>query len=426
MPGGGGGRYGICETVVSTAIPYARRVRVLMLGWEFPPYFAGGVGVVAHALTRALVARGVEVTYLMPHAPDQAPDASVEVLGVSPGRVRVLGVPSQLYSYATESGIPIQPSRAGFRGARPLYGPDLLNELKDFEDSCLKLVEDRKLEFDVVHAHDWTTFPAGIALSRRRNSPLAVHVHITEFDKTGGSHATPEVFQIERDGMQAAHRLIAVSRRVARDCEDRYGADPRRIRVIYNGIETDPSLQPPRKRSGPTVLFLGRVTRQKGPEFFVRAARRVLDVQPDVTFILAGTGDQLPHMVELSAELGLGPRMLFPGFVDRAQAAELYSQADVFVMPSVSEPFGIVPLEAMDRGVPVIVSRQSGVSELLTNALKIESWDVEDLSAKILAFLRYPVLHDAMRVEGRREVSTLHWDAVAEKIEALYREMIDA
>jgi glycosyltransferase involved in cell wall biosynthesis len=226
--------------------------------------------------------------------------------------------------------------------------------------------------------------------------------------------------------MQQADRVVAVSRRVAAICSERYGVDPSRLRVVYNGVASDARPAAPSRLPGPLVLFLGRVTLQKGPDWFVEAARRVLDVEPAATFVLAGTGDMLPRAIERAAELGIAHRMLFPGFVDRERASALFAAADVFVMPSVSEPFGIVPLEAMDRGVPVIVSRQSGSAELLRNALKVDFWDVEGLASKIVSVLRYRALSAELEGAGREEAAGLDWDWAAAHTEAVYREVVHA
>jgi glycosyltransferase involved in cell wall biosynthesis len=406
-------------------------MKVLMLGWEFPPFFAGGVGVVCEAMTRALARRGTEVTYLMPRAPGRDGEPGLRI--VSPGGpvpgVEVVALPSVLFSYAAAPGarsiaVPGEPRVAEKSG--PLYGPNLLDEVERFAESAASFVRERKPAFDLIHAHDWTTFRAGIALKAQSGRPLAVHVHITEFDKSGGQHADSRVYALEREGMAGADRVFAVSRRVAERCITSYGVDPARLRVVYNAIEPDRRDVAKIPVGDRIVLFLGRITLQKGPDYFVEAARRVLEKEPDVTFVMAGQGDMLPRMIERAAELGLGRRMLFPGFVDRDRAATLYESADVFVMPSVSEPFGIVPLEAMDRGVPVIVSRQSGVGELLSHVLKVDFWDVDDLAAKIVYALRYPCLARELRERGRQEVGRLSWDAVADRLEHLYGELIHA
>jgi glycosyltransferase involved in cell wall biosynthesis len=384
--------------------------------------------VVCEALTRSLVGRGHEITYLMPWTPLAAGGAGLELVG--PGAARgldVVGIAARLQSYATDSGPRIRiPGEVPPPAAQPLYGPDLLGEVERFAARAVELAEARGAAPDLIHAHDWTTFPAGIALRRALGRPLVAHVHITEFDKSGGRHADPRIYEIERAGMQQADRVVAVSRRVAAMCSERYGVDPARIRVVYNGVDADTRPEATRTLPGPVVLFLGRVTLQKGPDWFVEAARRVLDVEPRATFVLAGTGDLLPRVIERAAELGIAERMLFPGFVDRERASQLFALADVFVMPSVSEPFGIVPLEAMDRGVPVIVSRQSGSSELLRNALKVDFWDVEGLAAKIVSVLRYRALAAELEESGRAEARSLDWGWAAERTEAVYREVVHA
>jgi glycosyltransferase involved in cell wall biosynthesis len=278
----------------------------------------------------------------------------------------------------------------------------------------------------VIHAHDWTTFRAGLALRRATGLPLVAHVHITEFDKSGGSHADAGVYALEREGLCGADRVIAVSRRIADTCVARYGADPARIRVVYNGAPARGAVSdtPPLPR--PLVLFLGRVTLQKGPEYFLEAARRVLEVVPGAHFVMAGTGDLLPRMIERAAELGIARHVSFAGFVDRERAARLYAAADVFVMPSVSEPFGIVPLEAMTHGVPVIVSRQSGVSEVLANALKCDPWEVERMASLIASALRYPALAQVLEERGREEAAGRSWAAATDQVESVYREVARA
>jgi glycogen synthase len=404
-----------------------RDMQVLMLGWELPPRFAGGVGIVCDSLSRALARRGLGVTYLMPRSgPGDAERRDVRVIGAERS-VATLAVGSRLVSYASTAPPLRVPGEAAPPSGAALYGADLLDAVAKFSEAAADSVHAEQIEFDVIHAHDWTTFPAGLALRRATGKPLVVHVHITEFDKSGGTYADPRVFGIEQEGLRGADLVVAVSRRVADTCVTRYGVDPARIRVVYNAVDSDPrEFASALSQLQPLVLFLGRVTLQKGPEYFLRAAQRVLELEPSAHFVLAGTGDQLPRMIEQAAELGLGRRVLFPGFVDRDRAAELYAAADVFVMPSVSEPFGIVPLEAMDRGVPVIVSRQSGVAEILRHALKVDFWEVDDLAAKIVAALRYPALSEQLRGEGRAEVGRLDWDAVAEQTQRVYQEVAHA
>lgn len=405
-------------------------MKILMLGWEFPPYFAGGVGVVCEALSRALAARGAQITFVMPSGPATAHAEHLRLLvasrHASAARARLVRVPSLLQAYQDEEEY-ARLYGAGFAGGRyaGLYGPDLLGEVQRFGTEVAQVVEDLDLEFDVIHAHDWTTFPAGLELKARTKKPLVVHVHITEFDKTGGQHADPRIYAIEQAGMQGADAVVAVSQLVKDRCVRQYGADPKRVRVVHNAVERTPEGLRPRAlvKRGKIVLFLGRVTLQKGPDYFVEAARRVLDFDPNVTFVLAGTGDMTLRLVERSAELGIGSRMLFTGFVDREEAAQLYGIADVFVMPSVSEPFGLVALEAMDRGIPVILSKQSGVGEVVRNVLKVDFWDVNDMADKILGALAYPSMREEISRGAEKELARLTWAAAAAQIQDIYYEL---
>jgi glycogen synthase len=405
-----------------------------MLGWEFPPYFAGGVGVVCYELTRALAKRHDEVTYLMPSGPREVHADFVNLLVadnlIADGRVSIARVGSLLTAYGGEEQYRAHYDRflsqIDGKSAR-LYGHNLLAEIERFAQKVAFLAQEMHMDFDVIHAHDWTTFPAALALKRLTGKPLVVHVHITEFDKTGGQHADPRVYAIEKAGMDGADIVIAVSNLVKNRCVHQYFVDEAKVRVVYNAAENVASSsgdhQYPINVNDKVVLFLGRVTLQKGPDYFVEAAKRVIDYDPNVKFIMAGSGDMLPRMIERSAELGIGSKMIFPGFVSREQGDTLYRMADVFVMPSVSEPFGIVPLEAMQRGTPVIISRQSGVSEVLQHALKVDFWDVDDIANKIIAALSYTTLHHELRQHGSIEVQRFNWDTAAEQVDHIYEEL---
>ncbi len=283
------------------------------------------------------------------------------------------------------------------------------------------------LPFDVIHAHDWLTYPAGIAIARITGRPLVVHVHSTEFDRSG-LHVNQRIYDIERRGMHAAVRVIAVSMLTKNLCVNRYGVPADRIEVVYNGVDLAPEqvgmegIRPKDK----IVLYFGRITMQKGPEYFIHAAKRVLDVYHDVKFVVAGSGDQAQRMIELAAALGIGHKVLFTGFLRGKDIARVFALADLYVMPSVSEPFGIAPLEAMGHDVPVLISRTSGVSEVLTHALKCDFWDVDDMADKIVAVLRHPPLQRTLVEHGRFEVRKLTWDGAAARCEQVYRTAIAA
>lgn len=410
-------------------------MRVLMLGWEFPPFFAGGVGTVCHALTKALVRRGDHVTYLMPKGPEelkqQNPFLNLRIANnEKPIAIRLRHIDSLLgmpYDSAEDYATRYQQysnilSQQGATGT--LYGEHLLLEVQRFAQQAvaIALTED----FDIIHAHDWVTFQAGIAIKEATGKPLVVHVHITEFDKSGSIHANPQIYALERHGMMEADLVIAVSNFIKRRCINKYYVPEDKIRVVHNSMDFDEENLQRRKQTikphEKIVLFLGRITLQKGPEYFLEAARKVADIDPDVKFVMAGSGDMLPRMIEQAAEMGLGTRVLFPGFTSREQSDELFRTADLFVMPSVSEPFGLVPLEAMSQGTPTIISRQSGVAEVLTNTLKTDFWDVDDLANKMLAALHYSTLHETLRHHGTIEIRGFTWDTPAAECDRVYEE----
>jgi glycogen(starch) synthase len=284
----------------------------------------------------------------------------------------------------------------------------------------------RHERFDVIHAHDWLTFPAGIALSKVTRRPLVVQVHSTEFDRSG-ENINQAVYDIERRGMHAADRVVAVSAMTRAICEKRYGVPAGKTDVVYNGIDPDDGDEPPLpaiESKDKIVLFIGRITMQKGPEYFIAAAKRVLEKCPDVKFVMAGSGDMANRMIELAASMGIGHKVLFTGFLRGKDVERVYQMADCYVMPSVSEPFGIVALEALSHDVPVIISKQSGVSEVLTHVLKVDFWDVDDMANKILAVLRHPPLAATLRHHGEFELHRLTWTGAAERCLRTYAKVV--
>lgn len=322
----------------------------------------------------------------------------------------------------TDPAAATSPPRATYLELQGGYGPDLFAEVERYAWAVATLAARER--FDVVHAHDWMTFPAGVAAARASGRPLVAHVHASEFDRSG-ERADTRIRAIESDGLAAASRVVCVSRYTAELVRRHYGVARERLRTVHNAVEQPARTQSrPARGREPLVLFLGRVTFQKGPEYFLEAAARVLGVEPDVRFVLCGSGDLLPRVVERAAELGVARRVRFTGFLGREAVERVFGMADVYVMPSVSEPFGIAPLEALSRDVPVIVSRQSGVSEVLKSALKVDYWDVAEMANKILALLRYPALRRALEDEGRAELGTLRWEERGKRLCDIYAELV--
>jgi len=410
-------------------------MKVLMLGWELPPFFAGGVGMVCYHLTRALCQQGIEVTYVMPFGPRMIRSDYMKILvadNLFPRmRFQLKEVDSFLGAYATPESyngelkkylLSLSPESR----AKALYGPNVFQEAYLFARK-VKMIAQQE-EFDVIHAHDHWTFPAAIAAKEASGKPLVVHVHITEFDKSGGLSVNQRVYDMEREGMQAADLIIVVSNFVKQRLMNNYGVPDWKIRVVHNAAEPiDPNIDHDAskiKETDKIVLFIGRITLQKGPDYFVEAAKKVLEKDENVKFIMAGSGDMLPRMIERVVQLGIADKFIFPGFVNRDEVAKLNKIADVFVMPSVSEPFGIVPLEAMSQETPAIISKQSGVSEVLNHVLKVDFWDVNDIASKILALLYYRNLHNEMKQHGLVEVRNMTWDRPANQCVDIYNELL--
>ncbi len=305
------------------------------------------------------------------------------------------------------------------------YGGDIMTQCERYATFCVAAITQRKLDFDVVHAHDWMTYPAGLAIARLTGKPLVTHIHSTEFDRSG-EHINQRIYDIERRGMHGAMRVVAVSQLTKNMVVSRYSVPKQRVEVVYNGVEFAPAegtggIQ----QTDKIVLYFGRITYQKGPSYFVRAAKRVLEKYNGVKFVVAGSGDLAQHMYEMANELGIGHKILFTGFLRGKDIGRVFSMADLYVMPSISEPFGIAPLEAMSHDVPVLISKSSGVSEVLRHALKVDFWDIDDMANKIVAVLRHPPLSSTLREHGAMEVRTITWDGAATRCLQVYNSVID-
>jgi glycosyltransferase involved in cell wall biosynthesis len=314
-----------------------------------------------------------------------------------------------------------EPPKAPPSGAPgPGFGLDLVGDAERYARLVVALAAHE--QFDVIHAHDWLTYPAGIAVSRVSGKPLVVHVHSTEFDRAG-NNINQRTFDIEKAGMQAAARVVAVSQFTKSLCVRRYGIPASRIDVVYNGIEQEaaqPRANVAIERADKIVLFLGRITMQKGPEYFIAAAKRVLEKFENVKFVLAGSGDMAVRMIELAASMGIGDKVLFTGFLRGGDVDKVFQMADCYVMPSVSEPFGLAALEAIKHDVPVIISKTSGASEVLRHVLKVDFWDIDEMANKILAVLRHPALSDSLRAGGAMELHRLTWAGAGEACASVY------
>lgn len=411
-------------------------MRVLMFGWEFPPYISGGLGVACEGLVRGLLESAAEVTLVLPHrsVPNGAPGLRVlsardaggapDARGARRARLRLRRIPSLLRPYVTDTAYAQERRAAAAAGAgfAVPYGPDLPDAVLRYAAAAARIAA--RESFDVIHAHDWLTFLAGIEARRVSGKPLVLHVHATEFDRSENGD-NDFVTAIERLGLAAADRVVAVSAYTADVVGRRYGVAAARLRVVHNAVDPKETVGNwSVEETDPLVLFAGRITWQKGPEYFVDAAARVAAELPAVRFAVAGSGDRMEAMVARVASHGLESRFLFTGFLPPAELDRLYARADLYVMPSVSEPFGLTALEALQQGTPVIVSRSAGVSEVVRNVLRVEFGDVEDLASKILAVLLYPPLRDALSSGGRAEVRRLSWRDAAGQCLGVYRELV--
>jgi glycosyltransferase involved in cell wall biosynthesis len=398
-------------------------VKVLMLGWEFPPYASGGLGTACYGLTRSLSKQGVKITFIAPKA-DPDSHNFLKMVPADLSKVKFKGISSPVTPYMNDQSYENEYRKYSKSKEKTIYGKNLMQEVERFAKAAEDIAMDE--DFDVIHAHDWLTFKAGINIKKRTKKPLVVHVHATEFDRTGGNGKNDYVYNIEREGMMTADKVITVSNFTKGMVINNYGIDPKKIEVVHNAVEfTDYNIEKQRINDyDKVVLFLGRITLQKGPDYFIDAASKVLKKMKNVKFVVAGSGDMEYRMIERAAQLGIGDKVLFAGFLQGADIDRAYKMADIYVMPSVSEPFGITPLEAMRNGTPVIISKQSGVSEVISHCLKVDFWDTDQMANKIIGVLKYKELNDELKQNGSREVLKFSWDVPAKKCINVYRGVV--
>ena len=396
-------------------------MKVLMFGWEFPPMSSGGLGTACYGLTKALSRKGIGITFVLPYSSDELNADFAKF--VSSSNIKIKKIKSELTPYMSSSSYSLMKSKGKISS---IYGSTLFEEVHRYTLAAEKIAEEE--DFDAIHCHDWMTFGAGIRAANKKKKPLIVHIHSTEFDRTGGNSVNQYVYELEKKGMQKADRIIAVSNYTKNKIAYHYGIPPEKIDVVYNGIEHgDVHAQEnfEIKKNDKVVLFLGRLTLQKGPDYFIYASKKVLEHEKNVKFIIAGTGDMEPFIIEKAAELGISDKVLFAGFLNIKDTNRIYSMADVYVMPSVSEPFGLTPLEAIKNNTPTIISKQSGVSEVLNHCLKVDFWDVDEISNKIISVLRYAPLRECMTENAQFEIKKLNWDNAAEKCVNIYNEVLN-
>lgn len=426
-------------------------MKVLMFGWEFPPHITGGLGTACFGLTKGLLKQDVEVTFVVPKAYGDEDQESIRLVNASDisvdfmdssfkdywKRITYMEIGSNLIPYVgpeefarmvnekelekTLRQDAVLSKNYEFSGK---YGKDLMEEVKRY--ALVASAVAANSDFDIIHAHDWLTYPAGIAAKSVSGKPLVVHMHATEFDRSG-ENINQNVYDLERKGMEEADRVIAVSNLTRNIVINRYGINPDKVVTVHNAV--DPNFQTDgeygRYVKEKVVTFLGRITFQKGPDYFVEAAKKVLDKDPNVRFVMAGTGDMMNKIIRRVAQLKIATKFHFTGFLKGNDVDRMFAMSDVFVMPSVSEPFGIVPLEAMRSNVPVIISKQSGVAEILKHALKIDFWDIDAMADAIYGLTHYEGLSKMFRRYGKDEVDSLKWENAALKVRDVYVETIN-
>lgn len=422
-----------------------------MFGWEFPPHITGGLGTACFGLTKGLIKLDVDIIFVVPKAFGDEASKGFRLVSASEvtmdfmeseqqehwNRIKYMEIGSNLIPYVGEEEFEtltgmderlleeknksVFSRRYTFSGK---YGKNLMQEVSRYALVASAIA--RQEEFDLIHAHDWLTYPAGIAAKHISGKPLIIHVHATEFDRSG-ENVNSVVYDIEKKGMEEADRIITVSNLTRQTVIEKYGIDPAKVFTVHNAVEPSGHQvagNVTKHVKEKVVTFLGRVTYQKGPDYFVEAAHKVLKKDPNIRFVMAGSGDLLNRMVRRIAKLGMGTRFHFTGFLAGQEVDTMFAMSDVYVMPSVSEPFGISPLEAMRSNVPVVISKQSGVSEVLKHAIKVDFWDIDAMADSIYGILHYEGLQKMFARYGKEEVDNLKWENAAYNIMEVYKTIL--
>ncbi|MBO9699103.1 MAG: glycosyltransferase family 4 protein [Sporocytophaga sp.] len=423
-----------------------RKPRVLMLGWEFPPIINGGLGVACLGLCKAL-SQHVELSMIIPKSDPNYMVNNVELIGLNNVEVEnlkkirtskyykefahVTTVEANIFPYETaESDFDIIRGKSidfkldtnvNIFKVGDLYGDDVINKVIEYAKFCARLAMTK--DFDIIHCHDWMTFLAGIEIKALSGKPLVLHVHSLDYDR-GGPDSRGWVYDIERWGMHYADAIIPVSRYTGSIAKNHYDVDERKIYPVHNGADPVHVFHDTKDFPEKLVLFLGRVTGQKGPEYFLDIASKVIEHAPNSRFVMAGTGDKLRGLIESGAYRQIGNKFHFTGFLNKEKVHKLLSIADVYVMPSVSEPFGLSALEAAQFGIPCVISKQSGVSEVLYGALKADFWDVDKMAGHIISLLQNDSLRESVVKDAFRDLENLTWDKAADKVADVYKRVL--
>lgn len=429
-------------------------MRVLMFGWEFPPHIAGGLGTACYGIVKGLAHSGVSTMFVMPSASGDEDQSAAQIINASDvpvqitdtmnvddflDKVQFVHIGTNMVPYLDPAEFHTLVEEDRRRQVRDFsvhyghtykfsgkYGSNLMEEVARYAMVGGTIAMTHQDEFDVIHAHDWLTYMAGIAAKRLSGKPLVVHVHATSFDRSSDNNIDTRVYDIEKRGMEAADKVITVSDLTRNIVITKYGIDPSKVVTVHNAVDFSgrSNVNVERGVKDKVVTFLGRITFQKGPEYFIEAAAKVLKRCDNVRFVMAGSGDMMNRSIRQVARLGISDRFHFTGFLRGKEVQEMFALSDVYVMPSVSEPFGISPLEAMRTGVPSVISKQSGAAEVLKYAFKVDFWDVDAMADEIYALLKYPALAKFASKYGFDEVNTLKWNNAAVKIKNVYESVI--
>ena len=416
-------------------------MKALMFGWEFPPHILGGLGTASYGLTRGMsMQHDMEITFVIPKPHGDEDQSFLKIVGAC--NVPVVWKDNN-WDYVNQkigktmhpdeyywlrNGIKydyrrIYTNELGCIDFSGKYPSNLIEEISNYEAVASVLAH--QMNFDIIHSHDWLTYPAGVFAKNISKKPLVIHVHATDFDRSRGQ-VNPTVYGIEKRGMDAADHIMTVSELTRRIVIEKYHQDPNKVTTVHNAVEPLPNAdsftKTPRKEK--VVTFLCRITMQKGPEYFVEAAHRVLQKTKNVRFVMAGSGDMMNAMIDLAAKRNIADRFHFTVFLKGRQVHEMLAESDVYIMPSVSEPFGISPLEAMQVGTPTIISKQSGCAEILNHAIKTDYWDIDAMADAIYAIVTKPAMHKSLQELGKEEVNNIKWQDAGLKVRRIYEKAL--